>query len=105
MTPSKFTPGPWKAIPGEGEHKYMTTIQNRCGVGIARCVPCDSPLIAAAPCLYDALTRLLHPMADDSDIDHARALLARLEGEATQADDKPEYAAAKRPLGFPYVGQ
>ncbi len=63
-TTTAHTPGPWKALPGEGDYKYMTTIQNRCGLGIARCVPCDASLIASAPDLLAALEAAQLALAD-----------------------------------------
>ena len=37
-------------------------------------------LIASAPDLLSALERLAHPMADDDDLDHARAIIAKAKG-------------------------
>lgn len=38
-------------------------------------------LIAMAPELLEALQRLAHPMASEDDMDHANALLAKLEAQ------------------------
>ena len=38
----------------------------------------NAVLIAAAPCLLAALQRLVHPMADDEDREHAEELIARI---------------------------
>jgi hypothetical protein len=37
-------------------------------------------LISLAPDLLSALERLIHPMADDDDVEHARELIARAKG-------------------------
>ena len=39
-------------------------------------------LIAAAPDLLAALQRLVHPMADDTDVENARDVIARATGAA-----------------------
>jgi aromatic ring-cleaving dioxygenase len=39
-------------------------------------------LISLAPDLLSALERLVHPMADDDDVDHAKELIARAKGQA-----------------------
>jgi hypothetical protein len=38
-------------------------------------------LIASAPELLAALERLVHPMADDEDLDYAREIIAKAKGE------------------------
>ena len=38
-------------------------------------------LIASAPDLLSALERLAHPMADDDDLDFARAIIAKAKGQ------------------------
>lgn len=42
----------------------------------------NARLIAAAPDLLAALQRLVHPMADDTDVDNAREVIARATGAA-----------------------
>jgi hypothetical protein len=42
----------------------------------------NARLIAAAPDMLAALRRLVHPMADDTDLDNARDVIARALGEA-----------------------
>jgi len=42
----------------------------------------NARLIAAAPEMLLALRRLVHPMADDTDLDNARDVIARALGEA-----------------------
>jgi hypothetical protein len=43
-------------------------------------LPADAHLIASAPDLLSALERLIHPMADDDDLDYAREVIARAKG-------------------------
>jgi hypothetical protein len=38
-------------------------------------------LIASAPDLLSALERLVHPMADDEDLDYAREIIAKAKGQ------------------------
>ena len=40
----------------------------------------NARLIAAAPDMLDALRRLTHPMANDEDLSHALAVIAKAEG-------------------------
>jgi hypothetical protein len=40
----------------------------------------NSCLIASAPDLLSALERLAHPMADDDDLDYARAVIRKAKG-------------------------
>jgi hypothetical protein len=41
----------------------------------------NADLIASAPELLAALERLVHPMADDEDLDYARAIIAKAKGQ------------------------
>ena len=41
----------------------------------------NARLIASAPDLLAALERLAHPMADDDDLDYARAIIAKAKGQ------------------------
>lgn len=41
----------------------------------------NADLIASAPDLLSALERLAHPMADDDDLDFARAIIAKAKGQ------------------------
>ena len=43
--------------------------------------PAAANLIASAPDLLAALERLAHPMADDEDLDYARAIIAKAKGQ------------------------
>ena len=77
---SQFTPGPWHL----GYNKHDASIHN--GVTIA--IVCDDAthwkanarLISSAPDLLSALERLVHPMADDDDLDYAREVIAKARG-------------------------
>jgi hypothetical protein len=40
----------------------------------------NADLIASAPDLLSALERLVHPMADDEDLDYAREVIAKAKG-------------------------
>jgi hypothetical protein len=44
-------------------------------------LPEDARLIASAPDLLSALERLAHPMADDDDLDFARAIIRKAKGQ------------------------
>ena len=44
------------------------------------CDEANARLIASAPELLSALERLVHPMADDEDLDYARAIIAKAKG-------------------------
>jgi hypothetical protein len=43
--------------------------------------PAAAHLIASAPDLLSALERLAHPMADDDDLDFARAIIRKAKGQ------------------------
>jgi hypothetical protein len=97
------TPGPW-TFEGHGGYERKRAdgspwrslnVGTQDGACIAEvCIPKDGTwahpeaianraLIAAAPCLLAALQRLVHPMADDEDREHAEELIARIvEGKA-----------------------
>jgi hypothetical protein len=42
--------------------------------------PAAADLIASAPDLLSALERLVHPMADDDDLDYAREVIRKAKG-------------------------
>lgn len=77
----QHTPGPWHVA--ADANGTMTTNGN--GAQIAMWPPqggtveqcANARLIAAAPEMLTALRRLTHPMADDSDLEFALAVIAR----------------------------
>ena len=88
------TPGPWTT------KKIDTGVYDICRVGndglrtrVCRLhasqiepehggdVKANAHLIASAPDLLSALERLAHPMADDDDLDFARAIIAKAKGQ------------------------
>jgi len=83
------TSGPWhRNIPPAT--KYVTIFSGR-NTHVARLIVDNLPadeveancnLIAAAPDLLAALQRLVHPMADDTDLEHALEVIARATGDA-----------------------
>lgn len=91
---TRHTSGPWQAVTAEDWDG--ATVQTQGGRIVACCDGCDIPgatmeptteeakanayLIAAAPCMLDALRRLTHPMASDEDLTHALAVIAKAEG-------------------------
>ena len=84
------TPGPWIAIPTTAISRNANTVRmdvvttsgewNPAFVA-GDILPEDAHLIAAAPDLLAALERLAHPMADDDDLDYARAIIAKSKGQ------------------------
>ncbi len=84
------TPGPWLAIPTTAISRnpdslrmdIVTTTGEWNPAFIAGDIlPEDARLIASAPDLLSALERLAHPMADDDDLDFARAIIAKAKGQ------------------------
>ena len=83
------TPGPWLAIPTTAISRNANTVRmdvvttsgewNPAFVA-GDILPSDAHLIASAPDLLSALERLAHPMADDEDLDYARAIIAKAKG-------------------------
>jgi len=81
---SQFTPGPWRTTgrnvrAGDALICYATnhwaddeTPENE--------RQANANLIASAPDLLSALERLVHPMADDDDLDYAREVIAKARG-------------------------
>ncbi len=82
---SQFTPGPW------GRHDTNIYV----GDTVLVCCPknhwsnielpeaeklANAHLIASAPELLAALERLVHPMADDDDLDYAREVIRKARG-------------------------
>jgi len=86
---SQFTPGPWLAIPttatSRNPHSLRMDIVSTSGEWnpafiAGDILPDDARLIASAPELLAALERLVHPMADDEDLDYAREIIAKAKG-------------------------
>jgi hypothetical protein len=84
------TPGPWLAIPTTAISRNPETLRmdivttsgewNPAFVA-GDILPEDATLIASAPDLLSALERLAHPMADDDDLNYARAIIAKAKGQ------------------------
>jgi len=86
---SQFAPGPWRAIPttaiSRNPHNLRMDIVSTSGEWnpafiAGDILPDDARLIASAPELLAALERLVHPMADDEDLDYAREIIAKAKG-------------------------
>ena len=84
------TPGPWHAIPTTAISRnpdslrmdiVATTGQWTPAFIAGDILPEDARLIASAPDLLSALERLVHPMADDDDLDYAREVIAKAKGQ------------------------
>ena len=85
-----YTPGPWIAIPTTAISRNANTVRmdvvttsgewNPAFVA-GDILPEDARLIASAPDLLSALERLVHPMADDEDLDYARAIIRKAKGQ------------------------
>ena len=83
------TPGPWIAISTTAISRNANTVRmdvvttsgewNPAFVA-GDILPSDARLISSAPDLLAALERLAHPMADDEDLDYARAIIAKAKG-------------------------
>ena len=85
----EHTSGPWHRNIAPAT-KYTTIFAGR-NTHVARLavdglsadeVEANCNLIAAAPDLLDALRRLVHPMADDTDLENALDVIARATGAA-----------------------
>ena len=84
MKTATHTPGPWywdKISTGHCRHVIVDsegfTIANPSPMGEA-----DARLIAAASMMLAALQRLVHPAADDTDVENALYVIARATGAA-----------------------
>ncbi len=84
------TPGPWIESPTTGNPRkpyslrmdIVTTSGEWTPAFVAGDIlPEDARLIASAPDLLSALERLAHPMADDDDLDFARAIIKKAKGQ------------------------
>jgi len=85
MISQKHTPGPWHI----GKRYPSGAIYDEKGGEICGFsnllhpaeIAANARLIAAAPDLLSALRALVHPMANDDDVNHARAVIAKAEGD------------------------
>ncbi len=74
------TPGPFPLKITQSDD-FFVIITNQ-GKHYAKTFDPDAAhLIASAPDLLSALERLAHPMADDDDLDFARAIIAKAKGQ------------------------
>jgi hypothetical protein len=90
MNQSKHTPGPWNVDGDATVYGPRFSIANdKEQIGIFEVADCkgykqereaNARLIAAAPDLLLALERLVHPMADDEDLDYARGIISKAKG-------------------------
>jgi hypothetical protein len=76
LTMNKHTPGPWLIAHIDGIDAVVTddgtAVMDTRGASAA-----DLTLAVNAPMLLAALQRLVHPMADDTDVEFAHATIAR----------------------------
>lgn len=80
------TPGPWHLGMRPGPMIYGPLgeqVADLRGLTLEKCESlANARLIASATDLLSALERLVHPMADDDDLDHAREVIAKAKGAA-----------------------
>ena len=81
---SQFTPGPWRTTglnvrAGDALICYATNHWADEETPESE-RQANADLIASAPELLSALERLVHPMADDDDLDHAREVIRKARG-------------------------
>lgn len=81
------TPGPWEILTTNRKTYVVTNALSQPFVGQVIAGPTTCPdweanarLISLAPQMLLALERLAHPMADDDDLDFARAIIAKARG-------------------------
>jgi len=77
---TNFTPGPWCYAASELTPDRISVYVNGPLCYVDKLA--DARLIAAAPMMLDALQRLVHPMADDTDRENALDVIARATGAA-----------------------
>jgi hypothetical protein len=75
----QFTPGPFPLKITQSDD-FFVIITNQGNHYAKTFDPAAAHLIASAPDLLSALERLAHPMADDDDLDFARAIIAKAKG-------------------------
>lgn len=78
------TPGPWRTTglnvrAGDALICYATNHWSNIELPEAEKLA-NARLIASAPELLAALERLVHPMADDEDLDYAREIIEKAKG-------------------------
>jgi len=81
METNKVNQWYWMPIDYQGP-AHFAILDIECGI-IAHPSPMgqeNACLIAAAPMMLDALRRLIHPMADDTDMQNALDVIARATG-------------------------
>ena len=90
---SGHTPAPWKVATFDGPNEYasieagneINELVRICDIPSWPCatneMEANARLIASAPDLLSALERLAHPMADDDDLDYARAIIRKAKGQ------------------------
>lgn len=86
----QFTPGPW-CVNGDSIVGPLGNTIAECFGYSVRATSADqmrqggreanARLISSAPELLSALERLVHPMADDEDLDYAREIIAKAKGQ------------------------
>ena len=97
MNPLNHTPGPWSVFEPkspfvcyEGGDSPATIVSGGVHIatmpgvrtlGLSETARANAHLIASAPELLAALERLVHPMADDEDLDYAREIISKAKGE------------------------
>lgn len=89
----EHTPGPW-ATEVDPETRELNIVSNRRpyiaivlteDVWDEQCAA-NARLIACAPDMLRALQRIVHPMADDDDLEYAKEIIAKAEGMPSDAD-------------------
>jgi hypothetical protein len=76
---SSHTPGPFPLKITQADD-FFVIVTNQGNHYAKTFDPAAAHLIASAPDLLSALERLAHPMADDDDLDFARAIIAKAKG-------------------------
>jgi hypothetical protein len=76
---SQFTPGPLPLKITQADD-FFVVVTNQGNHYAKTFDPEAAHLIASAPDLLSALERLVHPMADDEDLDYAREVIRKARG-------------------------
>lgn len=80
---NSHTPGPWAfSLNHSGDYQLRGSNGHLVFQISTGTIPdnSDARLISSAPEILAALERLAHPMADDEDLDHARAIISKAKG-------------------------